>query len=293
MTAILTVGYRMAVRRSVLKIPCFGYRCCTGDDQPSGRWKEATPGASLDEMLSSRFRTPRPGPLPILTLWLLLALAVIPGCASRKSLPEPERQPRRQPAGVEHVVEKGQTLWRIAQAYDIPMERLIGVNRIDDPDSIEVGLRLWVPGASERRHVPAAPPDERVARFLWPVPGGRVISSFGVRRSTHRHKGLDIAAAAGEPVVAAQDGTVTYAGSSLRGYGKTLIVDHGEGWSTLYAHNSALIARKGQRVQRGQRIARIGRSGNATTEHCHFEIRRGEVPINPTPLLSKTIRSRD
>jgi len=218
-------------------------------------------------------------------LCLSLALAMLTGCAGRAQPRQPQST-RTQPPGVYHVVERGQTLWRIAQVYEISLDRLVEANEIDEPERLAIGTRLWIPGAREHRAVPVTVTGGNGARFLWPVPGGRVISGFGVQRPSHRHQGLDIAAAAGEAVQAAEDGTVRYAGSSMRGYGKTLIIDHGEGWTTLYAHNSALIARQGQRVKRGELIARVGRSGNASTEHCHFEIRRGEVPINPTPLLS-------
>lgn len=230
--------------------------------------------------------------LGIVALAMLIAQTMLSGCAGRTERGQPATQPSPRSPGVYHTVERGQTLWRISQVYEIPLERLIEINAIEDPDRIEVGTRIWIPDADELRVVPVAVSDEGTARFLWPVPGGRLISGFGVRRASHRHSGLDIAAAAGDPVQASDDGIVRYAGSSLRGYGKTLIIDHGEGWSTLYAHNSALIAREGQRVQRGELIARIGRSGNATTEHCHFEIRRGDVPINPTPLLTGAARSQ-
>jgi LysM repeat protein len=218
-----------------------------------------------------------------------IALATLWGCAGRAERGRPATQPAARSPGVYHTVERGQTLWRISQVYQIPLERLIQINAIDDPDRLEIGTRIWIPGASELRVVPVVGSDAGMARFLWPVPGGRLISGFGVQRASHRHSGLDIAAAAGDPVQASDDGTVRYAGSSLRGYGKTLIIDHGDGWSTLYAHNSALIAREGQLVRRGELIARIGRSGNATTEHCHFEIRRDGKAVDPLAYLAPAV----
>ena len=67
----------------------------------------------------------------------------------------------------------------------------------------------------------------------------------------------------------------------MRGYGNTVVVDHGDGLTTLYAHNSELLVRPGDTVTAGQRIARVGHTGNATTDHCHFEVRRGDAPVDP------------
>ena len=85
-------------------------------------------------------------------------------------------------------------------------------------------------------------------------------------------------------MLAVRSGRVLYS-SSMRDYGRTVILDHGDGLRSLYAHNSKLLVQKGQQVYRGQAIARVGRTGNATTEHCHFEIRRDEVPVDPLPYL--------
>ena len=87
-------------------------------------------------------------------------------------------------------------------------------------------------------------------------------------------------------MVAAKSGRVVYSGAGMRGYGKTIILDHGQGYRSLYAHNSALLVRVGQRVDTGQSIARLGRTGNATTDHCHFEIRRNDVPVDPLLYVS-------
>jgi murein DD-endopeptidase MepM/ murein hydrolase activator NlpD len=196
---------------------------------------------------------------------------------------------------VRHVVQPGQTLWRIARVYGVPMDELARANGIDDPSTIAVGSSLRIPGASRVLDVPPYPaplPGEAprsqlaAAGWIWPVDGGQVLSGFGVPRRTHHHTGVDIDGRTGQPVVAAREGRVVYSGASMRGYGKTVILDHGDGLSSLYAHNGALLVREGERVNGGDRIARVGRSGNATTEHCHFEIRRGDVPIDPLDYVS-------
>ena len=197
--------------------------------------------------------------------------------------------------GVVHVVEPGQTLWRIARVYGVDIESLRVENDIDDPSRIPTGRELKIPGVDAIRDVPPHPaplPEEKGVDFvldadawIWPVPGGEIVSRFGDPRRSHRHAGLDIRGRAGQPVVAARAGRVRYSGSALRGYGKTVILDHGDGTTTLYSHNSELLVREGDEVAAAQEIARVGRSGNATTDHCHFEVRRGDRPFDPLSLF--------
>lgn len=124
--------------------------------------------------------------------------------------------------------------------------------------------------------------------FRWPT-SGRVTSYFGGRKSpggigSTNHKGIDIAAPRGTPVYASDGGTVTYSGW-MSGYGYTIRIDHGNGYTTFYAHNSSLVAKAGQHVYKGQQIARVGSTGNSTGNHCHFEVRYNGVPKNPMNYL--------
>jgi murein DD-endopeptidase MepM/ murein hydrolase activator NlpD len=212
----------------------------------------------------------------------------------------PAASPVERPTAPEirHVAQAGQTLWRIARVYGVSVETLVRANGLDDPSSLEIGQILRVPGATAVLEVPAYPApldgsSERQAsgaaspRFEWPVAGGRVLSGYGAPRRGYTHKGLDIGGKRGQPVLAAAPGRVVYSGSTLRGYGKTVIIDHGGKLQSLYAHNSDLLAREGQRVDRGQTIARVGRSGNASTEHVHFEVRRNDVPVDPLQFLKR------
>ena len=198
--------------------------------------------------------------------------------------------------GVRHVVEAGQTLWRIAKVYEVAVDELARANGIDDPASLVVGQNLLVPGATDVRDVPPypapltgtpPPASPRVARssFDWPVPGGRFLSGYGAPRRTHRHEGIDIGARRGQPVRAAAAGRVVYSGATMRGYGKTIVIDHGDGYQSLYAHNDSLLVDVGRRVEHGEPIALVGRTGNASGEHCHFEIRQGDMPIDPLLYL--------
>jgi len=217
--------------------------------------------------------------------------------ASRKhsgKLPDDERA---LPASrsVVHVVARGETLYRISKRYGSSVESIMSANGISDVHSIPVGARLLVPtggvGASPRRTVDAgtyASRDPRgrsagPANFAWPV-HGVVISEFGLRRGAH-HDGLDIKAPAGTIVRAAEAGRVIHADASLSGYGKLIIVKHAGRLSSVYAHNRKMLVRVGQFVEKGDAIAELGQTGNATVPHLHFEIRSDGSPRDPMEFL--------
>jgi murein DD-endopeptidase MepM/ murein hydrolase activator NlpD len=119
--------------------------------------------------------------------------------------------------------------------------------------------------------------------MAWPV-NGRVTSEFGPRWG-RLHKGIDIAAPTGTPVHASADGQVISSGWNSGGYGYMVMIDHGSGIVTLYAHNSGLAVSAGQQVTRGQVIAYAGSTGNSTGPHCHFEVRVNGTPQNPRAWL--------
>jgi lipoprotein NlpD len=115
--------------------------------------------------------------------------------------------------------------------------------------------------------------------WQWPALGP-VVASF----DEVRNKGLSISGKPGDAVLAAADGRVVYAGSSLRGYGNLVIVKHNETYLTAYAHNQLLLVKEDQLVRRGQKIAEMG-SSDSDRVQLHFEIRRKGKPIDPTRLL--------
>ncbi len=120
--------------------------------------------------------------------------------------------------------------------------------------------------------------------LAWPL-RGRITSRFG-RRGRHRHhEGVDIDGVFGEEVQAAASGTVVRAGREGR-YGRIVVIDHGGGLSTLYAHASRLLVREGDEVRQGEPIAEVGRSGNARGTHLHFEVHRDGRPVDPLPILT-------
>ncbi|NLK98037.1 murein hydrolase activator EnvC family protein [Defluviitalea saccharophila] len=129
-------------------------------------------------------------------------------------------------------------------------------------------------------------------KFEWPVPGYYTLSSnYGGRTDPVYggyafHNGIDIPAPKGTNVIAAADGEVIVSGY-VNGYGYTIIIDHGSGLTTLYGHNSQLVASVGQFVQRGQVVAKVGSTGKSTGNHSHFEVRVNGSHTNPIPYLSK------
>jgi len=147
------------------------------------------------------------------------------------------------------------------------------------------------PGSPSRSHgkpvVPesaTAVPQQYAGTLRWPVDAGIVSSEYGARWGK-MHKGLDIAADAGEPVYAVADGEVIYAGDGLHGYGNVVILRHDAQLTTLYAHNNSLKVHQGEHVRQGMLIALLGNTGHSTGPHVHFEIREGDAAVNPRTLL--------
>lgn len=123
-------------------------------------------------------------------------------------------------------------------------------------------------------------------KFIWPV-RGRVVSEFGAHDNGERNYGINIAAPELEPIHAAADGSVSYVGNELRGYGNLMLIKH-SGYVTAYAHADHFVAEKAQWVKRGQVIGYVGTTGDVRTPQIHFEIRRGprgETPLNPRAIL--------
>ena len=209
-----------------------------------------------------------------------------------------------------YTVKPGDTLIRIGIENGQNWRDVARWNGIDNANVIEVGqvLRVLPPGVDAgtvasrgvapsrvdarpldsrpAAAAPDSPPAAAPARdpedepgWAWPA-SGAVVAGFDEGRS----KGLVITGKAGDPVLAAADGRVVYAGSGLRGYGNLVIVKHNSTYLTAYAHNQALLVKEDQVVRRGQKIAEMGAS-DAERVQLHFEIRRQGKPIDPAKLL--------
>lgn len=123
---------------------------------------------------------------------------------------------------------------------------------------------------------------------IWPVQHAKrsISSGYGESRGRRAHQGIDIAAPKGAPVVATASGRVVVSRRD-RGYGKHVIVDHGNGYRTVYAHLSERKVKVGARVKAGTVIGKVGKSGRASGPHLHYEIRRNGAPVNPRPFLGR------
>lgn len=212
-------------------------------------------------------------------------------------------------------VEEGDTIDGLARRFRVPPERIVnepinGLRNINQP--LHIGQIIYVPGGERETVIWQVPKPVEVRRtatgvrvyrvgvcgevaipplgtgsFVWPA-NRRYLSGYNF---SNVHPGLDIAGRMGEPIYASDAGTVIYAGYSLNaagrpvGYGQYVVLDHGNGYQTLYAHASQLYVRCGQQVQRGAVIAAIGSVGRSTGPHLHYEIRYGSRAVNPWSLL--------
>lgn len=130
----------------------------------------------------------------------------------------------------------------------------------------------------------AAPDASGISRMRWPA-RGRVISGFGEAVAGKRNDGIDIAVPTGTAIRAAENGVVIYAGDGLKEFGNTVLVRHEDGLVTVYGHASEINVQRGQKVRRGDEIAKAGMSGSADTPKLHFEVRKDSTPVNPSTYL--------
>jgi murein DD-endopeptidase MepM/ murein hydrolase activator NlpD len=127
--------------------------------------------------------------------------------------------------------------------------------------------------------------------FIWPV-RGEIISTFGPKGAGKSNDGINIAAAEGEPIKAAADGQVVYAGNQLKGYGNMIIIRHSGDWVTAYAHAKDILVRDGDNVVRGQVLGSVGNTGGVGTAQLHFGIRQGKKPVDPLKMLPENLAMR-
>jgi murein DD-endopeptidase MepM/ murein hydrolase activator NlpD len=193
--------------------------------------------------------------IPVVTVFVLVATPST--VAEARSAPTPEGIGwlSRSPSGLQHPAQL------VDRMRDAERTRVLAVVKI-----------LTAP----------PPPATDPTTFIWPA-HAKITSGFGTRGG-RPHQGVDIDAPYGTPIVAAQTGTVTFAGAK-NGYGNTTIIDHGQGISTLYAHQSKIGVRVGQHVAQGQYIGNVGATGHVTAPHLHYEVHINGVPRNPMPWL--------
>ena len=233
------------------------------------------------------------------TLFFLL-ISIFSGCQVLRNLDILSTNQR----GVYHTVQKGQTLHFIARAYNVNIDRLKRINGVYDPSRLQIGTRLWIPGARQVLNIDSNINKQALAKnkkkrkgplnngikaikgfLIWPVKG-QLTSRFGNRSGRH-HDGIDIGARRGTSIVAAAEGKVMFAGWGPTGYGLMIIIKHKNDLTTVYAHNSHIHVHKNQMVKKGQKIASVGSTGRSTGPHLHFEVRNDSLPMNPLNYLPK------
>jgi murein DD-endopeptidase MepM/ murein hydrolase activator NlpD len=223
----------------------------------------------------------------------LLLLATL-GCASAGPAADQPLHNDHLP-GTWHFVAQGETAASIARQAGIPLEDFLEINGLRRNDALELGQPVFVLASPAKANPSEVAPAANIAPVApgvagssaplrWPLTAPRLTSPFG-KRWGRPHEGIDMAAPLGTPVYAAARGTVIYSGDRVRGYGNMVVIRHDDGLVTVYAHNSVLLAHRGDVVAAGQEIARVGDTGRSTAPHLHFEVRRGGSPQDPIQFL--------
>jgi murein DD-endopeptidase MepM/ murein hydrolase activator NlpD len=189
-------------------------------------------------------------------------------------------------SGIFYTVQRGDSLSSIAARHKIDMNSLLDLNDLDS-SVIRVGQRLFIPGASLSEWDRAAALG---TLFIYPT-RGRLTSKMGFRMDpfTNKrayHAGIDLANRVGTPITASQSGKITYVGFKGN-YGRTVIVKHQQGYSTLYGHLDRILVKRGQHVRQGEKIATMGNTGRSTGPHLHFEILQYRKNIDPLKILHR------
>ena len=246
----------------------------------------------------------------LLIALMFASLMLTIGCSTPRTKPasvtdRTSALPEATPPGY-YRVKKGDTLARIAldhgQAPRDVAQWNIAANPSFNPNVIEVGdlILIRAPAGSKSAKVADKKPAPDKADAPAPAPEvskPEVVAEPGIRLSSpakgkitqefnETNKGIDIAGKVGEPVFAASEGKVVYAGNSLRGYGNLVIIKHDNTYLTAYAHNSKLLVKEGDPVRKGQKIAEMGDT-DTTSPKLHFELRVNGKPVNPTPYLQQ------
>jgi len=225
------------------------------------------------------------------------------------------------PSALFHTVKRGDSGYSISRQYGYDLTTLIKMNALKAPYTLLIGQQLKLPGNSKAINASLSPqarpqnnpapivrkqtqvqtpfpprpgprggslamPPRESSKFLWPVTGG-VVSSYGPKVGGLHNDGINITARSGEGVKSAEAGIVAYSGNGIRGFGNLILVRHSGGWVTAYAHNEELLVSKGDKVSRGQSIAKAGQTGNVDKPQVHFEIRKGKEAVNPVQYLAR------
>jgi len=211
-----------------------------------------------------------------------------------------------------YTVRKGDTLYSIARKFDSNVTDVARQNNIKPPYTLKPGQKLVVkswdetnttvntttankgksalnPPEAKAKNTPTKsaiqiPKSAQGKKFNRPV-SGKIIEGFGTSKSGVHNDGINISAKAGTPILAADKGTVAYAGNDLKGYGNLILLKHDNGWFTAYAHADKITVKKGAVIKAKQTIGTVGKTGNVTTPQLHFEVRYKTKPVDPNLYL--------
>lgn len=188
-----------------------------------------------------------------------------------------------------HTVKPGETGLKIALEYEVPWRMIAQASGIDPKAPLKAGQKLVIPTLSAApvatpSAAPTATPTASAIAWRWPIEG-RVRRSFLARGGKSFHDGIDILGDKGEAVRASAAGTVIFAGDGPKEYGRTVIVHHGNRWTTTYSFLDRITVKDGERVRAGERIGLVGETGLATEPQLHFEIRRERAALDPVRYL--------
>ncbi len=217
-------------------------------------------------------------------------LLKIPGAAPAPTSPPPAPNPAPTAPlpgeGTVYVVQHGDTLYMIARQFGIAMQTLTAVNNITNPALIYPGQKLII-STQANASSPTPPPTEPdpsspspQSQFIWPSDSRRIVKYYQAG-----HGAIDIVLPTGSSVYAMAAGKVEFAGWNPYGYGNLIVVDHGDSWRTLYAHNSDFQVKTGDAVAQGDVIAQSGSTGNSTMPHIHLEMMLNYKAVNPCAYL--------
>ncbi|MDR0399441.1 MAG: peptidoglycan DD-metalloendopeptidase family protein [Treponema sp.] len=207
------------------------------------------------------------------------------GIANVKRLQEGETLRIPNMDGIPYTVKRGDSITKISAAMGVPQEAILDANDIQN-DAISQGTLLFIPGARMKRE------ELKMAMgdlFIYPI-RGRLTSPFGWRNDPisgvrRHHSAIDLAAATGVPIKAAQDGKVAVAGIDAT-YGRFVILEHSGGYQTMYAHMSVVSVRQGGSVIQGAKIGEVGSTGYSTGPHLHFAVYKNGRAVNPLEFLN-------
>ncbi len=222
----------------------------------------------------------------------------------------------------EIVVVPGDTLYSLSRKYAVPVNDLAVMNKLSAPFNLTVGQKLRVPDLksvvqnstkkatdvnvaktkvaqvadknTESAKKISSDPTKKLptigarssSKFSWPV-RGKILSNYGAKSNGLFNDGINIASKRGTPIGAAENGVVAYAGNEVKGMGNLIIIQHSDGWMTVYAHMDSMNVRRGARVKVGQQIGTVGETGKVDSPQLHFEIRKGTKAYNPSTYLKK------